>query len=97
MQAFFSCLVWGLRAPLDGGVAGIKFGLGMSPRMSTFMQLLTSYALPLFFGVVCGVLGLVLGCLALIGSAVEAVAQLFRAMPYARPISRILVDWVPVA
>ena len=71
------------------------YGLHLAPKLSTFMNLLTSYIVPAAFGGTLGAIGFVCGCVACVGSFAEGLRQFVAPEPYSRPISTLLVDWMP--
>lgn len=92
---FFSVLWFGLWALWDGPSRAGEWGWNIAPRFGFWGNLLTGWALPFLFAAVLGAIGATLGSLAWTGSMIEACAQLFLSQPYKRPISRMLVDWIP--
>lgn len=90
-----SCVWLGLWALWDGAERAGSLGWRIAPRFGFFLDMLSLWFLPFLFAAVLGSMGGTLGYLAFIGSMVEAFAQLFLAEPYNRPLSRVLVDWIP--
>jgi hypothetical protein len=95
MSCAASNLWFGLWAPWDGGTKGGELGWRIAPRFGFWGDLLTGWFFPFLFAGVCGSIGAALGGFAFSGSLFEAGAQLFLREPYKRPISRMLIDWIP--
>lgn len=91
----FSNLWHGAWALWDGPSRAGDWGWKIAPRFGVWFNMLTLYALPFMFAAAFGAAGWFLGVGAAIGSAGEAVLQLFISQPYRRPISRMLIDWIP--
>ena len=93
----FSNIWLGIRAPVDGALRGGAFGYKIAPRFGAFIDMLTGWTIPLLCAGAFGGIGLCLGCVACIGCCAEGLRQFVAPMPYDKPISRILIDWIPSA
>lgn len=91
----FSNLWFAVWALWDGPARAGEWGWSIAPRFGFWFSLLTGWAIPFLFAAFFGAIGGVLGSAAALGSAGEAVFQLFTSHPYKRPVSRMLIDWIP--
>ncbi len=94
-KCFISNIWFGVWALWDGSVGAGEWGWRMAPRFGPMIDLLSGYTLPMLFAGAFSAVGSVLGVVSCFGCLGESLLQLFIQTPYPRPISRVLIDWVP--
>jgi hypothetical protein len=88
-------LLVGIFAPLKGCMYGYLYGQRLCPKLSTFVNMLMGYMIPVLFYVGFSLAGLFSGLLTFFCSIPEAAYQLFAYIPYNTPKSLSFIDWMP--
>lgn len=90
-----SNLVYAMSSPFVGFMRGMSLGLRLSPRLPGWVQMLTTYIVPIVLGGGFGLIGFVCGVISAILSLWDVMLQFITYDLYSYPRGRSLVDRIP--